>query len=66
MADMDYASNAKGNTAITLGSIGFGTGLLSLLRGNNGCCNNGGLLGGLFGGNNCCCHGNQAGFKRFL
>lgn len=65
MADMDYASNAKGNTAITLGSIGFGAGLLSLLRGNNGCCNNsccnnGGLLGGLFGGNNCCCNGNQS------
>lgn len=40
MADIEYASNAKGNTALTLGSIGFGAGLLSLLRGNN-CCNNG-------------------------
>ncbi len=23
MADIEYASNAKGNTALTLGSIGF-------------------------------------------
>ena len=62
MADIEYASNAKGNTALTLGSIGFGAGLLSLLRGNN-CCNNGcnnGLLGGLFGSNNCCCNNGQA------
>lgn len=41
-----YASNAKGNLGVTLGSIGTGLALLG---------NNGNLLGGLFGnGNNCC------------
>lgn len=42
-----YASNSKGNLAVTLGSIGAGAGVLSLLNGNGGLnllgnnCNNG-------------------------
>lgn len=39
-----YASNAKGNTAVTLGAVGLGAALL-----------NGGLLGNVLGGGNCGC-----------
>lgn len=42
--DNKYASNAKGNTAVTLGGVALGTSLL----GN-------GILGNLLGGNNNCC-----------
>ena len=58
MADVDYASNAKANTGVTLGSIGLGLGVLNAMN-NSGCCNNGGLLGNVLGGNNCCNRGNM-------
>lgn len=48
MAEVEYASNAKANTGVTLGSIGLGLGVLNTLN-QNGCGN--GLLGNLFGGN---------------
>lgn len=41
--DNEYASNAKGNYAATIGSVGFGLAALPLL--------NNGFLGGLFGNN---------------
>lgn len=40
---MDYASNAKGNTGVTLGAIGTGLGAVNALGGM-------GALAGLFGG----------------
>jgi hypothetical protein len=43
----EYASNAKGNTAVALGSVALG--LAGLNAANNGC-GNGGILGGLLGG----------------
>ncbi len=42
MAEMNYASNGKGNLGVTLGAIGTGLGLFGGGAGN--------LLGGLFGG----------------
>lgn len=42
----EFASNAKGNTGVALGSVGTGLGALSLLGGTN-------LLGNLFGGCGC-------------
>lgn len=49
----EYASNAKGNAALTTGIIGTSlAGILALGAGNNN--GNGGFLGGLFGGNNNC------------
>lgn len=49
----EYASNAKGNTAVTLGAIGTaGTILGALGAMNNNCCGNSGLFGNFFG-NNC-------------
>ena len=53
MADVDYASNAKANTGVTLGSIGLGLGVLNAMRNNN--CGEG-LLGNVLGGNNNCCN----------
>lgn len=44
MADIEYASNSKGNTAVTLGSIGLGLAAANML-GNGG-------LSGLFGNSN--------------
>lgn len=44
--EMNYASNAKGNLGVTLGSVGLGAALL-----NGGA---GGLLGNLMGGGNGC------------
>lgn len=54
MADVDYASNAKANTGVTLGSIGLGLGVLNAMRNNN--CGDG-LLGNVLGNNNCCNRG---------
>lgn len=45
----EYASNAKGNTAVTLGSVALGLAGLNAM--NNAGCNNGGILGALLGGN---------------
>lgn len=45
---MEYSSNAKGNLAVTLGSIATGLGVLNSNNGN-------GILGGLFGNGNCGC-----------
>ena len=47
----EYASNAKGNTAVAIGSTALG--LIGLSALNNNGCNNGGILGGLLGGNRC-------------
>ena len=47
----EYASNAKGNTAVTLGSVALGLAGLNSLNGNG--CGNGGILGGLLGGCKC-------------
>lgn len=44
--EINYASAAKGNAALTTGVIGTALGALNSIGGN-------GLLGGLFGGNNC-------------
>ena len=41
----EFASNAKGNLAVTLGSIGAGVSLINSMRDGN-------FLGGLFGGGN--------------
>lgn len=46
--DNKYASNAKGNTAVTLGGVALGTSLL----GN-------GILSNILGGNNNCCSENH-------
>ena len=58
----EYASNAKGNAALTLGIIGTSLAGLMALGGINGQggSNGGGLLGGIFGGGNnaCGCNGN--------
>lgn len=53
----EFTSQAQGNTAVTLGAIGLGLGVLNASRSNGNCGNNNGLLGGLFGSNNnndCC------------
>lgn len=45
---MEYSSNAKGNLAVTLGSIATGLGVLNSNNGN-------GILGGILGNGNCGC-----------
>jgi hypothetical protein len=45
----EFASNAKGNAALTTGIIGTSLGAINAMGGNVG-----GILGGLFGGGNGC------------
>ena len=51
----EFASNAKGNAGVTLGTIGTALGGLNALSGNGGL---GNLFGG-WGGGNCNCHENM-------
>lgn len=65
MAEVEYASNAKANTAVTLGSVALGLSGLQALRNKNNCCcgDNGGILSDILGGGggNCCNRGGLTG-----
>jgi hypothetical protein len=57
----EFASNAKGNAALTTGIIGTSLGALNALGGAGGC---GNVLGGLFGGG-CGCNGVNTPVNRY-
>ena len=61
MAEITYASNAKANAGVALGSVGLGLGVLNTLNGAGGL---GNVLGGLFGGG-CGCNGANAPVNRY-
>lgn len=61
MADITYASNAKANTGVSLGSVALGLSALNTLNGAGGL---GNVLGGLFGGG-CGCNGANAPVNRY-
>ena len=57
----EFASNAKANTGVALGSVGLGLGVLNTLNGAGGL---GNVLGGLFG-NGCGCNAANAPVNRY-
>lgn len=61
MAEITYASNAKANTGVTLGSVALGLSALNTLNGAGGL---GNVLDGLFGGG-CGCNGANAPVNRY-